>query len=231
MAAQDASYRGRRDLIAKLVQLALDTAIAPARVLAGQTQDQLRAFGGQRRTTETATRATPKGSPLSADQLTVPAEDGFRADQEGCPGWSRQPAAERRKEQAISGLPAWTARLPLKDAKLMAEKQYLSLEAGLGTAAGKEEIEEQAEEAVEEGKEHDPASSQGRPLAQVSRRSEFPHPTPGLRLIDGTIEVASELGRGHPLRRPPLHRLALDPMHIDTRNRPRRQFHKTEEGD
>ena len=67
--------------------------------------------------------------------------------------------------------------MALEDAKLMAEKKYLGLEAGLGAAAHDEEIEEQAEQAVEQGQEHDLASSQARPLAQISCRSEFPHPT------------------------------------------------------
>src|SRR5262245_23012464 len=38
--------------------------------------------------------------------------------QEGRPCWSRQPAAERRREQAIRGLPAWTPGLALEDANL-----------------------------------------------------------------------------------------------------------------
>ncbi len=69
------------------------------------------------------------------------------------------------------------AGLALEDAKLMAEKEYLGLEAGLGAAADNEEIEEQAEQAVEQGQEHDLASSQARLLAQISCRSEFLHPT------------------------------------------------------
>jgi hypothetical protein len=55
--------------------------------------------------------------------------------------------------------------LALEDANLMAEKENLGLEARLRAAADEEEIEEQAEEAVEEGQEHDAASSQARPLA------------------------------------------------------------------
>jgi hypothetical protein len=177
VAAQDTSDRGRRDLIAQLAQLALDAAKAPDRVLAGQAQDQLLALGGQWRTTETTTRATPEGIPLATDQLTVPTQDGLRADQEGGPSRSRQPAAERGQQQAIARLPARAAGLALEDAKLMAEKEYLGLEAGLGAAVDDEEIEEQAEQAVEQGQEHDLASSQARLLAQISCRSEFLHPT------------------------------------------------------
>ena len=95
------------------------------------------------------------------------------------PCCSRQPAAERGQQQAIARLPAWTARLALEDAKLMAEKEYLGLEAGLGAAADEEEIEEQAEQAVEQGQEHDLASSQARLLAQISCQSEFLHPAGG----------------------------------------------------
>jgi hypothetical protein len=97
----------------------------------------------------------------------MPTEDGLRADQEGGPGWSRQPTAERCWEQPITGLPSWTPGLALEDANLMAEKKYLRLQAGLGVAADEEDIEEQAEEAVDKGQEHDPASSQARPLAQI----------------------------------------------------------------
>jgi ATP dependent DNA ligase C terminal region len=110
----------------------------------------------------------------------VPTQDGLRADQEGGPVWSRQPAAERGQQQAIARLPARAAGLALEDAKLMAEKEYLGLEAGLGAAADEEEIEEQTQQALEQGQEHDLASSQARLLAQISCRSEFLHPTPRL---------------------------------------------------
>ncbi len=65
----------------------------------------------------------------------MPTQDGLRADQEGGPVWSRQPAAERGQQQAIARLPARAAGLALEDAKLMAEKESLGLEAGLGAAA------------------------------------------------------------------------------------------------
>jgi hypothetical protein len=50
---------------------------------------------------------------------------------------------------------------------LIAEKKYLRLQAGLGAAADEEDIEEQAEEPVDKGQEHDLASSEARPLAQL----------------------------------------------------------------
>ena len=82
--------------------------------------------------------------------------------------------------------------MALEDAQLMAEKEYLGLEAGLGAAADEEEIEEQAEQTVDQRQEHDLASSQARLLAQISCRSEFPHPTGGgymSRLIGSKSEI------------------------------------------
>jgi hypothetical protein len=61
----------------------------------------------------------------------------------------------------------------------MAEKKYLRLQVGLGVAADEEDIEEQAEEAVDKGQEHDPASSQARSLAQIGLPNQSfrtPHP-------------------------------------------------------
>jgi hypothetical protein len=79
VAAQDAPNGRCRDLLPELAQFALDAAIAPARVLACQTQDQLLALAGQRRPTVAAARAAPEGSPFATDQLPMPAEDGLRA--------------------------------------------------------------------------------------------------------------------------------------------------------
>jgi hypothetical protein len=85
--------------------------------------------------------------------------------------------------------------LALEHTKLMAEKEYLGLEARIRAAADEEDIEEQADEVVNEGHEHEPASSQARPLAQISRRSEFSHPTPSVVLGDQPSEPVSALDR------------------------------------
>ena len=55
----------------------------------------------------------------------------------------------------------------------MAEKEYLGLEASLGAAADEEEIEEQADQTVVQGQEHDLGSSQARLLAQISCDRSF----------------------------------------------------------
>ncbi len=80
VAAQDAPNGRCGDLLPELAQFALDAAIAPARVLACQTQDQLLALARQRRSTKSAARAAPEGSPFAADQLPMPTEDGLRAE-------------------------------------------------------------------------------------------------------------------------------------------------------
>ncbi len=78
----------------------------------------------------------------------MPLEDSVRADQEGRPGWSREPAAERCQQQAIATVPARTPGLALEDAKLVAEEEHLRLEAGIGAAADQQEIKEEAKKAV-----------------------------------------------------------------------------------
>jgi hypothetical protein len=68
--------------------------------------------------------------------------------------------------------------MALEYAKLMTEQEYLRLEPGLGVATDEEDIEEQAEEAVEEGQEHDPASSQtlgAQPRLAADRTFRTPH--------------------------------------------------------
>ena len=89
--------------------------------------------------------------PTFAGPTHGPAKDGLRADQERCPGSSRQSAAERCQQQAISELPARMLGLPLEDTKLMAEKEYLGLQAHLRAAADEEAIEEQTDEVVNDG--------------------------------------------------------------------------------
>ena len=85
------------------------------------------------------------------NQIIAPGPDGARA---------RSPALG-----AITRLPSWTPGLVLEYANLMAKKQYFRLKVGCGVSAIEEDVEEQAEEAVDQGQEHDSPSSQARPFA------------------------------------------------------------------
>jgi hypothetical protein len=78
------------------------------------------------------------------NQIIAPGPDGARA---------RSPALG-----AITRLPSWTPGLALEYANLMAKKQYFRLKVGCGASAIEEDVEEQAEEAVDQGQEHDSPS-------------------------------------------------------------------------
>jgi hypothetical protein len=77
---------------AELEQFALDPAVAPAGVLAGQAEDQLPALGDQ----TGASAPGPAGAhrPLAPDEIAMPAQERLRADQEREPRLATQTLAE-----------------------------------------------------------------------------------------------------------------------------------------
>ncbi len=75
---------------------------------------------------------------------------------------SREEAADGGEEDAIGWLPTWTADLAFEDAKLIAEGEDLSAESGVGVAADDQDLEQEADDGVGEGAEHDPRASQRR---------------------------------------------------------------------
>jgi hypothetical protein len=113
-----------RAVMTKLQQLALNAAITPARVLASQTQYQFLELGSQSGSTE----AAPGGSvprPPATNQLSMPPEQGLRADQECVPSWSVQSLAQGGEQHPVTRLPPGPPDQALEDAKLMPENQDL----------------------------------------------------------------------------------------------------------
>lgn len=87
------------------------------------------------------------------------------------PVW--EDAAGGGEEDAIGGLPAWTADLALEDAELVTKGEDLGAELGVGVAADDQDLEEEADDGVGEGPEHDPRASQrhqARGMAEVAAR-------------------------------------------------------------
>ncbi len=78
MAPEDVSNRQVGAAVAQLQQLTLDPPKAPARILRGQTKDELVKLTGSCLLT---TRSLRVRRPLSPDQLTMPAEEGRGAGQ------------------------------------------------------------------------------------------------------------------------------------------------------
>jgi hypothetical protein len=157
VAAEDLADGEVRAAMAEAEEFALDAAVAPARVFAGEAEDELVEFGRSR---ALPTRAPAVGGPLATDEVTVPPEQGLGAGQEGEPGGPGEDAADGCEEDAIGGLPAWTADLAFEDAELVAEGEDLGAEPGIGMVADDQDLEEEADDGVGEGAEHDPRASQ-----------------------------------------------------------------------
>ena len=90
----------------------------------------------------------------------VPAEQGVGAGQEGEPGGPREDAADGGEEDAIGGLPSWTADLAFEDAELVAEGEDLGAEPAIGMVADDQDLKKEANDGVGKGPEHDPRASQ-----------------------------------------------------------------------
>ena len=123
MAAQHSANGQVGATMAQLQQLTLDPAIAPARILPGQAQDQLVELTGP---SSIGVRRTASISrPLTTDQLTMPAEEGLRADEQSGPDWARQNPAQGGEQEAVGGLPASAADLVFENPELLTEGQHL----------------------------------------------------------------------------------------------------------
>src|SRR5579859_6698718 len=129
MAAEDGADGGGGDTMADLDELALDPEVAPTRVLLGHPDHELADLVGQRWPAAPGTEK--EGRPLVADEVTMPAEDGFWLDGQGCPCRRRQVVAESGEEHPVGQVavrsPAWVAS---KNDVLVAERDDLGLVGG-----------------------------------------------------------------------------------------------------
>lgn len=154
----------------------MNASISPPRVLAGEPQDQLLALSA--RAGSAPLWSTGIQRPLAAHELAVPVEQSLRADQEGGPSEPREDLAQGGEEQTVTGLKARPADLAFQDTELMAEGENLDLEVGLGLLALDQEVEEEPDNAVQEGQKHGwDHGEQGRPAADPtcpSRASTIP---------------------------------------------------------
>src|ERR1035437_5130650 len=168
---QQGTDRRRAGSDAELPELALDPDAAPARVLPGHPEDERTEFGIDRRP---AKAARPAVGPLPLHQLSVPAEQRRRRDEEGYPSISRDPPTRRREEHPVDGPELRSASRPLQHPELMAEDEDLEV---LGAvvpvtpAGADDEGDEGANEQVEE-RPHQPIVP-----GRSEHESGFPTPT------------------------------------------------------
>src|SRR5919106_580201 len=110
-AAQDVADRHRRDLVAELLELSLDAPVAPARVVLGETDDQVFEIPRDR-----GSAATPAPPPrrFAGDEAAVPTQQGLGTHCEDLPpGSGEQPAGGGEQEAAwVSkrARPTWRLR-------------------------------------------------------------------------------------------------------------------------
>ena len=156
-------------------KLAGDPGVAPARVLACESEDEV---------TDALLHwwpsATARGvCPSSADELAVPAQERLRRHEHGAAmrGW--QEACERGEEGAIGGPQLRPSLLPAEHRELVSKREQFDLSAETVTLAGREQPEQGGEGEVGEGEQHPPILSQssGQPMGAPSWE------TPGVNVI------------------------------------------------
>ena len=117
MAPKDVANRQVGAAVAQLKQFALDPPKASARVLRGQTKDELVKLTGSGLLT---TRSLKVGGPPSPDQLTMPAEEGLGAGQQGLPTLAGKRSTQGSQEEPVRWLPV-RLDVALEDSQLVAK--------------------------------------------------------------------------------------------------------------
>jgi hypothetical protein len=123
---QDFPHRRCRYLHSQASQLAVDPAVPPFGILAGQPKDQGPDVPAGRRAAGLA--ADGPGGPAAADDVAVPAQDRGRGDQQPQPvaAGFRYHAMQGREQGPVRPVQVRAARLlPLQDGELMAQDQDL----------------------------------------------------------------------------------------------------------
>jgi hypothetical protein len=113
-----------RDHDAKLLQLADDAEIASARVLPRETKDERDDLSIERIGSDLL---IPPEGPVPANELTVPAHQCRRRDEEGGPPRARKKSCECRQHGAIGGGEPRRCDLATKDRELMTEHRDLDV--------------------------------------------------------------------------------------------------------
>ncbi len=122
--------RRLRESESKLQELAVDARRTPGGIGPMHFKDELSDFVGDRRPARRYRSALP--TPVEAETLPVPAEDGLRLDQDESLAPSGPELGEPDPQQSIGGpkLGSPPRALALEDEELMAQGEHLGLECG-----------------------------------------------------------------------------------------------------
>src|SRR5664280_3392265 len=148
--SEQGADRRRAHSEAELAKLALDPHAAPARVLAGEAEDECAELGIDRRPAR-ATRSAE--GPLPAYELAMPTEERCRGHEEGDPAVPWENPTRRREQDPVDGPEPRSARGPLQHPELVAEDEDLEVLGAVVSASlssASEEMHESARDEVEE---------------------------------------------------------------------------------
>ena len=120
---QDPGNRARGQSDAELDQLALDAAVAPPRVLRGQTDDE----SGGLLVDRWATGPEVRISPAPSHEPTVPGEERLGRHREAGPTGAGEEPTQRGEEGTVGGLVGRTSELAPEHGYLVAQGQQLDV--------------------------------------------------------------------------------------------------------
>jgi hypothetical protein len=127
MTSERCTDRGCRDSHAKPLEFALDALITPARILAGQADDQLLDVGIQLR----PARCKMRIGPGTCDQPPVPAQQRLGLDEEAGPAGPGQRTAEGGEQRPVGGLQRRSWDLAAEHAELVTQDEKFQVLGGV----------------------------------------------------------------------------------------------------
>jgi hypothetical protein len=149
--------RGRRDLHTKVLELALDALVAPARILLGQADDELVDAVVERWSPLSMTRVGPR----ACDEAAVPAQQRLGLHEEARPASPRQRAADRSQQRPIGGLQPGSWNLAAEHGELVTQDKDLKILGGVTAGELGEELDVAAQCQVGKSWQHRGASAVG----------------------------------------------------------------------
>jgi hypothetical protein len=166
--AKDPPDGARPDPYPELSQLALDPHAPPPRVLSAQAENQFSCLALDRR----STRGSPAVSPLSPDELAVPAKERLRRDHERGPPVSGEGSARRGEERPVVVFELRASNRATEHPHLVAKHGVLELELRHAPTSG------ECSDEANQGKIDDGSQGAGDATYQrQSWRSEYWSPT------------------------------------------------------
>jgi hypothetical protein len=138
---QDPSNRAPSQPDAEFDQLALDPAVAPPGVLAGQTHDER----GDLLVNRWATGRSMRISPAPRDEPTVPGEERLGCHRKAPPGRAGEKPAQRGDKGAIGGLVGRAPDLASENGDLVSQGKELDVLLALGAISEGDELRESAD--------------------------------------------------------------------------------------